>query len=60
MQALEGMRYFETRFLEEANEFIATLDSKTAKKSFTTLILQNKRMTQNFLKNCNMIFGSFG
>lgn len=28
------MRYFETRFLEEANEFIAGLDSKTAKKVF--------------------------
>lgn len=28
------MRYFETRFLEEANEFVAGLDSKTAKKVF--------------------------
>jgi phage-related protein len=28
------MRYFETRFLEEANEFIAGLDSKTIKKIF--------------------------
>jgi phage-related protein len=26
------MRYFETRFLEEANEFIAKLDSKTVRK----------------------------
>jgi phage-related protein len=28
------MKYFETRFLEEANEFIAGLDSKTIKKIF--------------------------
>ena len=28
------MRYFETRFLEDANEFIAGLDSKTIKKIF--------------------------
>ena len=26
------MRYFETRFLEEANEFVAELDPKTIKK----------------------------
>lgn len=26
------MRYFETRFLEEANEFISKLDAKTIKK----------------------------
>lgn len=42
------MRYFETRFLEEANEFIAGLDLKTVKKSFITLTLRNKQMTQNF------------
>jgi len=28
------MRYFETRFMDEADEFIAQLDSKTAKKIF--------------------------
>lgn len=26
------MRYFETRFMEEANKFIAELDPKTIKK----------------------------
>jgi len=26
------MRYFETKFLEEADEFIATLDQKLARK----------------------------
>ena len=33
------MRYFETRFLQEANEFIARLDSKTAKKIFYNIDL---------------------
>lgn len=33
------MRYFETRFLEEANEFISGLDSKTIKKIFYNIDL---------------------
>ncbi len=33
------MRYFETIFLEEANEFIAGLDSKTIKKIFYNIDL---------------------
>jgi len=33
------MRYFETRFLEEAKEFIATLDPKTIKKVFYNIDL---------------------
>jgi phage-related protein len=33
------MRYFETRFLEEANEFIAGLDSKSIKKIFYNIDL---------------------
>ncbi len=33
------MRYFETRFLEESNEFIAGLDSKTIKKIFYNIDL---------------------
>jgi phage-related protein len=33
------MRYFDTRFLEEANEFIAGLDSKTIKKIFYNIDL---------------------
>ena len=33
------MRYFETRFLEEANEFIAGLDSKTIRKIFYNIDL---------------------
>ncbi|MDI1235473.1 MAG: type II toxin-antitoxin system RelE/ParE family toxin [bacterium] len=33
------MRYFETRFMEEANEFIAELDQKTIKKIFYNIDL---------------------
>ncbi len=33
------MRFFETRFLEEANEFIAQLDAKTIKKIFYNIDL---------------------
>mgnify|MGYP001175592936 FL=1 len=33
------MRYFETLFLDEANEFIAELDTKTAKKIFYNIDL---------------------
>ena len=33
------MRYFETRFLEEANEFISSLDLKTVKKIFYNIDL---------------------
>lgn len=33
------MRYFETRFLEEADEFIASLDRKSAQKIFYNIDL---------------------
>ena len=33
------MRYFETRFMNEADEFIAQLDSKTSKKIFYNIDL---------------------
>ena len=33
------MRYFETRFLEEADEFISRLDAKTIKKIFYNIDL---------------------
>jgi phage-related protein len=33
------MRYFETRFMEEANEFISELDSKIIKKIFYNIDL---------------------
>jgi phage-related protein len=36
------MRFFETRFLEEANEFISGLDLKTAKKLFYNIDLSEQ------------------
>ena len=33
------MKYFETRFMEEANEFVASLDTKTIKKIFYNIDL---------------------
>ncbi len=33
------MKYFETRFMEEANEFISTLDPKSIKKIFYNIDL---------------------
>jgi len=42
------MRYFETMFMEEADEFISELDPKTIKKYFTILTLQNRPMTQSY------------
>lgn len=33
------MRYFETRFMEEVNEFVASLDPKTIKKIFYNIDL---------------------
>ncbi len=54
------MRYFETKFLEEADEFISGLDLKIIKKTFIILILLNKLMIQSFLRNFKTTFGSFG
>lgn len=54
------MRYFETKFLEEADEFFSLLDPKAIKKSYTILILQNKPTTQGFSRNYKKTFGSFG
>ena len=44
------MRYFETRFLEEANKFIAGLDSKTVKKIFYNIDLAEQTNDPKFLK----------
>ena len=43
------MRYFETRFLEEANEFIAGLDIKTDNKE--TLVIA----THGFVKKSDKV-----
>ncbi|MCK9450627.1 MAG: type II toxin-antitoxin system RelE/ParE family toxin [Bacteroidales bacterium] len=44
------MKYFETRFLEEANKFIARLDSKTVKKIFYNIDLAEQTNDQKLLK----------
>lgn len=44
------MTYFETRFLEKANEFIAGLDLKTAKKVFYNIDLAEQTNDPRLLK----------
>ncbi|MCW3107926.1 MAG: hypothetical protein JWQ09_2432 [Segetibacter sp.] len=52
------MQYFETRFLEEAEKFIAGLDAKAIKKVFYNIDLAEQQMFQNFLKSCKRKFGN--
>ena len=52
------MRFFETKFLEEADEFIGHLASPPLKKFYTISIWPNKPTTQNFLRNYKMTFGN--
>lgn len=52
-QKLNSMRYFETQFLEEANEFIAGLDLKTAKKIFYNIDLSEQTNDPRYLKKLN-------
>lgn len=44
------MRYFETRFLEEADEFISGLDPKTIKKIFYNIDLAEQTNDPKLLK----------
>lgn len=44
------MKYFETRFLEEADEFISGLDSKTIKKIFYNIDLAEQTNDPKLLK----------
>lgn len=44
------MKYFETRFLEEAKKFIAGLDSKTAKKVFYNIDVAEQTNDPKLLK----------
>lgn len=44
------MKYFETRFLEEAEEFISKLDSKTIKKIFYNIDLAEQTNDTKLLK----------
>jgi len=44
------LKYFETRFLEEANKFIAELDSKIVKKIFYNIDLAEQTNDPKLLK----------
>lgn len=52
------MRYFETKFLEETDEFIANLDLKTIKKILYNIDLAEQTNDPRLLKNYKVIFGS--
>ncbi len=54
------MRYFETKFLDDAKKFLKTLQPKTAKKVFYNIDLAEQTNDQKFLRNSKMTFGSFG
>jgi phage-related protein len=47
------MQYFQTRFLEEADEFIATLDQKTAMKVFYNIDLAEQTNNPQLFKKLN-------
>jgi phage-related protein len=47
------MRYFETKFLEETNEFLAGLDSKTIKKILYNIDLAEQTNDPRILKKLN-------
>jgi len=47
------MRYFETRFMEEADAFIATLDPKTIKKIFYNIDLSEQTNDPKLFKKLN-------
>jgi hypothetical protein len=53
------MRYFETKFLEEADQFISGLDRKTVKKIFYNIDLAEQTNDPKLLRNFKMTFGSF-
>lgn len=52
------MRYFETKFLEETDEFIANLDLKTIKKILYNIDLAEQTNDPRLFKNYKVIFGS--
>jgi hypothetical protein len=54
------VKYFETRFLEEAEEFISELDSKAVKKIFYNIDLAAQTNDPRLLKKLKMKYGSFG
>jgi hypothetical protein len=44
------LKYFETRFLEEAEKFIAKLDRKTISKIFYTIDIAEKPLPEELLQ----------
>ena len=53
------MRYFVTRFLEEADDFVSKLDQKSANKVFYNIDLA-EQTTRNYSKNLKGKYGSSG
>jgi phage-related protein len=50
IQLQSVMKYFETRFLEEANEFISGLETKTVRKIFYNIDLAEQTNDPRLLK----------
>jgi phage-related protein len=53
------MKYFETIFMEEANDFIASLDAKIIRKIIYNIDLAEQTNDPKLFKSYNMISGSF-
>lgn len=47
------MKYFETKFLEEADKFIASLDRNTAKKVFYNIDIAEQTNDPRLFKKLN-------
>ena len=52
------MRFFETKFLVEADEFIGALGQPTIKKILYNIDLAEQTNDPNFLRNYKMRFGN--
>jgi len=52
------LQYFQTRFLEEADKFIAGLNIKAARKIIYNIDLAEQVTIQDFSKSYKMTFGS--
>ena len=54
------MQYFETRFLDEAEKFVAGLDPKTIKKLFYNIDLAEQTNDPRLFKKLQKKFGNLG
>lgn len=54
------MQYFQTRFLEEADKFLAALDPKVARKIIYNIDIAEQCNDPRLLKNYKMTFGNLG